>query len=110
MIYHITTEKAWLEAERAGEYIPAGFKEIGFIHCSRKEQLVAVANHFYRGAPNLVLLETDPGKADVELRWENLEGGEDLFPHLYGALKLDAVTQVIPFPAGKDGKFQLPTI
>ena len=110
MIFHITTESAWLQAQRLGQYIPAGFDDQGFIHCSRKEQLVAVANRFYHGVPGLVILEIDPEKTEVELRWENLEGGDELFPHLYGALKLDAVKRVVSFPPGKDGKFLLPRI
>lgn len=110
MIYHITTEKAWLEAQREGEYIPAGFDEIGFIHCSKKEQLIPVANHFYRGTSGLILLEIDAKRAGVELRWENLEGGEEMYPHLYGYLKLGTVIRTIPFPAGKNGLFSLPVL
>jgi uncharacterized protein (DUF952 family) len=41
-----------------------------------------------------VLLELDDAKLKAELRWESADA--DLFPHLYGPLNLDAVTQARP--------------
>jgi uncharacterized protein (DUF952 family) len=40
--------------------------------------------------------------------FKNLEGGTELFPHLYGTLNLDAVEDVLAFPADQDGSFALP--
>lgn len=45
----------------------------------------------FHGVPDLVLLEIDPARVAAELRWENLEDGSELFPHLYGPLPVDAV-------------------
>lgn len=39
---------------------------------------------------------------------ENLEGGLELYPHLYGGLPISAVVEVIPFPCNVDGSFALP--
>ena len=43
------------------------------------------------------------------LKWEPSRGGA-LFPHLYGALALDAVVSVKPLPLGPDGKHRVPPL
>jgi uncharacterized protein (DUF952 family) len=48
----------------------------------------------FGGVPRLMLLEIDLDRAGVEVRWENLEGGTELFPHLYGPLAVAAVRSV----------------
>jgi uncharacterized protein (DUF952 family) len=41
------------------------------------------------------------------LKWEVSRSGT-LFPHLYGPLPVDAVTQVTPLPLGDDGMHVFP--
>jgi uncharacterized protein (DUF952 family) len=36
---------------------------------------------------------------------ENLEGGTELFPHIYGRLKMSAVKKVHAFPCDEAGGF-----
>ena len=108
LVYHIVTETAWNEAGNAGVYQGDTLTTEGFIHCSTLNQVVPVANNFYRGQQGLVLLEIAPDKVDAELRFENLDGGEELFPHLYGPLQLSAVRQVYKFQPDQYGKFHLP--
>ena len=80
----------------------------GFIHCSDAHQVVWVANQRFRDRQDLVLLEIDPARLTVEVRYENLEGGEQLFPHVYGPIPVVAVVQVMPFRPGADGTFSGP--
>jgi uncharacterized protein (DUF952 family) len=54
------------------------------------------------------MLAVDPGMLGEALKWEESRGGA-LFPHLYGALPIDAVTQVTPLPLGDDGEHEFPT-
>ena len=49
MIYHITSRSAWDEAKARGEYRAPSLESEGFIHCSTRNQLLQVANAFYRG-------------------------------------------------------------
>jgi uncharacterized protein (DUF952 family) len=107
-IYHITTWQAWQAALQSMVYTPQAFAADGFIHCSSEAQVVPVANRFYRGFPGLVLLEIDPELVPGELRWENLEGGTELFPHLYGPLPVEAVLSALDFPPRADGSFIIP--
>jgi len=107
MIFHITPRSDWHQAQQLGTYQAASLETEGFIHCSQAKQVVWVANQFYRGHSGLVLLCIEPTKLTAELRYDEIETGEK-FPHLYGALNLDAVVQVIDFPVQSDGFFELP--
>lgn len=69
-----------------------------------------VARQRFRGRTDLVLLRIDPELLDREVRLENLEGGEELFPHIYGELDLSAVTGLEPLVVGSDGEFVTPTL
>jgi uncharacterized protein (DUF952 family) len=104
-LYHITTEAEAVAARRSGEYVPRGFLREGFIHCSHPHQVAAVGNRIFRGQKNLVVLKIDPAKVGCAILEENLEGGSELYPHIYGQLPLAAVVDVIPFPCDKAGNF-----
>jgi uncharacterized protein (DUF952 family) len=52
-----------------------------------------------------VLLEIDEAALGAPVRDENLEGGSELFPHVYGALNLDAIVEVSPFAPDGAGWF-----
>jgi uncharacterized protein (DUF952 family) len=75
----------------------------GFIHCSQAEQVLAVANRYYRGVPDLVVLWLDPSKVVAEIRWEPALG--EVYPHIYGALNTDAVAAISDFASDEDGIF-----
>lgn len=105
IILHITSQTTWEQARSAGEYRGDTLAREGFIHCSTPEQIIAVANRFYRGRQDLALLVIDRARVQAPVRDENLEGGETLFPHIYGPLNLDAVVEVVAFPPDADGGF-----
>lgn len=107
-IYHITNANRWATAASEGTYEPDMFPVDGFIHCSKREQVIQVANLRFRSENKLVLLCIDTEKVRAEIIYENLEGGEQLFPHIYGSLNNDAVTQVVRFQPGPDGYFAFP--
>ena len=87
-----------------GSYRPRSVDTDGFIHLSQPDQVLKVANEFYSGVDDLILLGIDPHKLICELRWEMAEG--DTFPHLYGSLNLDAVTSINKFLPDEDGVFR----
>jgi uncharacterized protein (DUF952 family) len=105
IIFHITTRARWEEAAATGGYRPEAFQVDGFIHCSTREQVIQVANIRFRGHHGLVLLVIDTDKVEAKIVYENLEGGQQLFPHIYGPLNLDAVVQVAEFVPEADGYF-----
>ncbi len=112
-IYHITEQEHWTAAQTAGEYVADSLKAQGFIHASTREQVVDTANLLYAGQAGLVLLCIDSGRLTAPLKREAASAAghreEALtFPHIYGPLNLDAVIEVIDFPSGADGHFDLP--
>jgi len=107
-ILHIARKMDWEQARAEGSYRADTLASEGFIHCSTPEQVIPVANHLFRGQPDLVLLVIDRDKVRAPIRDENLEGGTTLYPHIYGPLNLDAVRSVLDFPPRDDGSFELP--
>ena len=107
-IYHITAREAWERAKPAGSYRPDAFAADGFIHCSTRDQVARVADARFRGRRGLVLLCIDTERVAAEIVYENLEGGRELFPHIYGELNTDAVAEVRGFEPGEDGRFRPP--
>lgn len=99
VIFHLAEPRLWHDALRAGLYTwstrGAGHGDVGFIHCSFRDQVVAVANRVYADWDGpLVLLELDAQRIPAEIRIENLEGGAEQFPHIYGPMPTAAVTAV----------------
>ncbi|HUS47842.1 MAG TPA: DUF952 domain-containing protein [Phycisphaerae bacterium] len=108
IILHITKRESWEEGQRAGAYAAPSLQRQGFIHCSTADQVIRVADFLFRGQRDLVLLCVDEQRLAHEVRYENLEGGETEFPHVYGAVNPDAVVGVVDFPPRADGTFELP--
>ena len=94
MIYHITTVQAVEAAQKSGEYAPEGFALEGFIHCSYAHQIQGVLQRRFQGRTNLVLLEIEPSRLPCPVVDENLEGGTELFPHIYGRLPMSTVVGI----------------
>ena len=111
LIFHITARAAWQQAQRDGAYRAESLAQVGFIHFSGAEQVVRVANALYSGQGDLVLLVVDParlnaGAGSPALRYEtpaDMPQGSERFPHLYGALNLDAVLRMVDFPPDAGG-------
>ena len=107
-LFHITTRAEFDAALSTGLYRPQAFAREGFIHCSRGAQVAATAERIFRGRHGLVLLEIDPARLTCPVIVENLEGGQELYPHIYGPLPLSAVVAVHDMPVDADGRFNLP--
>jgi len=108
IIYHVTHADHWQRAKKIGHYLPETFDTDGFIHCSKKEQIPDVGNRYYKGQVGHIVLSINLEKLSPKLVWENTSGGEELFPHLYGPLNLDAVEFFSNFEPNEDGEFEFP--
>ncbi len=108
IVLHIATQTDWQEARLRGEYRCESLNDEGFIHCSTREQLLIPANERFVGRLDLLLLCIDPSSLAAELRFEDCYENGMEFPHIYGAIELAAVLDVLPFIPGANGLFVLP--
>jgi uncharacterized protein (DUF952 family) len=111
-LFHIIERSVWLEAARAGDYRMSTrgvtLEEQGFIHCSLRHQLRGVAELVYSDADDLVVLVIDTAIVSAPVRLEASGPGAEEYPHIYGALPVDAVTGVIAVNRDAAGRLVLP--
>jgi uncharacterized protein (DUF952 family) len=111
LIYTLVRAADWRAAEQAGAYHgSADDRRDGFLHFSTAAQLRASAAKHRAGIADLLMVEVPSAALGDSLKWEPASGGSrpGLFPHLYGALPLAAVQQLVPLPLGADGLHQFP--
>jgi uncharacterized protein (DUF952 family)/(2Fe-2S) ferredoxin len=106
-ILHITHRQAWATAKDLGTYRSNTLDSEGFIHCSTVAQVIGSANRFFKDQTDLVILEIDVDRVTPEIRYEGADS-TNLFPHIYGALNIDAVIRSIDLESHPDGSFILP--
>lgn len=110
-VLHLAHRAAWDASRESGEYRistrGSTLDEVGFIHASNLEQLVAVADLFYADDPEpLVILALDDRAirdSGTDIRYEDGGNGQ-LYPHIYGPILREMVTDVYPAHMD-DGRF-----
>lgn len=98
-IYHCSLVADWQAAQSAGEYTISSrgrtLEQEGYVHASYPGQVAGVLQRFYADVTEpMCLLAVDPDKLGVPVIAENLTGGHELFPHIYGAVPVTAVVEV----------------
>ena len=94
MIYHVTTKNKWDEALEKGYFDEPSLATEGFIHNSTEAQVAGVLERYYQGKTDLLLLHIDENKLTTELKYELAHSVNELFPHVFGNINLDAVVQI----------------
>lgn len=108
VIYHLAFRGDWEAGLAAGVYRAPSLAEEGFIHASGDEaQTLRVAARLFAGSTDLLVLDIDTvllGGGSPVIR-EAARSGE-IYPHIYGAIALDAVVRIrelVPDPDGQAG-------
>ena len=101
LLFHITDQATWEAVKNSQFYEGDTLLSERFIHCCFREQIEGVLSNWFKGKDNLVLLEIDPQKVRSPIQYENLDGGNDTFPHIYGPINTDAVLNVQHIKKGK---------
>jgi uncharacterized protein (DUF952 family) len=111
-IFHIALAADWAQAQRDGRYAVSTrgrtLAEEGFIHASTAAQVPVVAGAYYRDAPDLVLLVIEAERVGSPIRYEQVPGQADPYPHIYGPLNLDAVVETRLFDPPPSPPLPLP--
>ena len=107
-LYKIMSKQEWETAQAQGIYEGSEVdRKDGFIHLSAAHQVRATAQKHFSGRADLLLVSVLEKNLGKNLKWEVSRGGA-LFPHIYGALRLDAVGEAVPLPL-VNGVHQFPS-
>lgn len=105
--FKIVDATEWARAEALGSYEGSAVDLAdGYIHLSTADQLAGTAARHYAGRSGLLLLTVELSKIEAAVVWEPSRGGA-LFPHIYGALPVSAVTAKRVMSVAQDGVMTL---
>ena len=101
--YHLVPAAAWKAASPGEPFRAASLDDEGFIHLThRASDLAEVANRYYRDDPRPYLaLTLALDRLTSPWRYD----GDERYPHVYGPLDRQAITEVTPIVRDADGTF-----
>jgi uncharacterized protein (DUF952 family) len=107
-IYRLLAAEVWQRTQLAGHFLGTEHDlRDGFIHFSTAAQVAETAARHYPGQAGLLLLRVKASALGAALRWEPSRGGA-LFPHLYAALPVEAVSRAEPLELDSEGRHVFP--
>ncbi|MGI8679404.1 MAG: DUF952 domain-containing protein [Jatrophihabitans sp.] len=102
-LFHLVSPEVWRGALADGSYRPPSLDTEGFVHFSFVEQVAATANLVYRHELDLVAVEIDSGDVDGALKIEDSYDSGTRFPHVYGAIPVEAAVTVHSLERAESG-------
>ena len=107
-IYKICSNEEWEEARKLNVFLGSKVdKRDGYIHFSSANQVHQTAKLHFSGKEGLTLLEINTNNLK-KLKWQRSRNNE-LFPHLYGSLPLNAVVRKFNLVLDKNNNHIFPT-
>ena len=107
-LYKLLSQEEWQQVLEAQALAGFGIDLTdGFIHLSTKEQVKETARLYFSGLDDLMLVSIDSSGLGDSLRWEESRSGA-LFPHVYGAISMDAVIDAVMLPLKAGGVHEFP--
>lgn len=108
-LYKVCPRSSWSEALKVG-VLPLSRDDArdGYVHLSAAHQVRGTLDRHFARQPELVLLALLPARfPEGALRWEASRNAE-LFPHLYGELRAELVSEVFELPLDGAERHVLP--
>lgn len=93
-IYHICLPKELIERSVNGFYHHPSLESEGFIHCSTFSQLNDTIERFFSDDEKIIILQIDVNQLVPELKFERAPSLNELFPHVFGPINIDAIMHV----------------
>ncbi|MEM6534178.1 MAG: DUF952 domain-containing protein [Pseudomonadota bacterium] len=106
-IYKILNEGDWSVAEALGQTKTDLDEGDGYVHLSARNQVEETLRLYYSGQRAARLLEYIAEDFGEAMQWEASRGGQ-LFPHLYGPLKIADAQRIWLLETGETGVPELP--
>ncbi len=97
IIIHIVDSDIWKKNKGSSQYFGDLLKSQGFVHCCLPGQVDDVLKNWFPWKEDITFLEIDTNELSSRLEFENLEGGEEKFPHIYGPINNKAIISWYPF-------------
>lgn len=111
-IFHIARVPDWTAVLETGEYrvstVGLSVDSVGYVHASTQEQVGPTARRFYRdedAALCVLVIDDDRVRAAGTEVLEEDGGDGQNYPHIYGPVRPDWVSEVRPASFGQDGRF-----
>lgn len=107
VLFHLVPAEYYRDCDASAPYTPATFDNEGFIHCTEGiDNIASVANRYFKDDLRMyVVLVIDRARVTPEIRYE--DPGR-IYPHIYGPLNRDAITQILPLMRSPDRAFVRP--
>jgi uncharacterized protein (DUF952 family) len=96
IIVHLINQGEWESSRGDPLLFSESISQFGFVHCCLPEQMPKVLVKWFTQQDNVIAVEIDSDRLDVPLVFENPEGGEEQFPHIYGLVKQNAIIKWYP--------------
>lgn len=107
VILHIIPAEEWDRVKEQQFYFSDRLKTEGFIRCATREQVLNAVEFIYKEKISLKLLYIDSQRVEAPIVYEDVYKTGEKFPHIYGALNLNAVIKVVDFKPNENGAFEL---
>lgn len=92
-IVHLVAPDEWENHATEEPYQPASVAEEGFVHCSKPDQVPAVADTVHAEDDALLALVIDPARLEAPVIYE--PGPIGHYPHVYGPVDQDAIRRTV---------------
>lgn len=87
---------------------PESLVSEGFVHLSNANQLVPTAERWYSESSNLKVMVLSQEPLLPSLKWEDLYGRGERFPHLYSSIPIESIQAVVSLKRDSRNRFAWP--
>lgn len=102
-IYHIVTPDWWSNFEGKTHYESETLHEEKFIHCSTLAQIQPTLTRHFKNISKVYLLKLDIEHLEHQPLFELAPAVGESFPHIYGPINLDAVSEILELQQTSEG-------